>query len=79
MPNSEDMVKMADKKIGKPETALLLKFLNRYWKHHPTILEMTDEELAFALVQEIWGDMTLGDRDEALLFEAISRICPGDL
>lgn len=64
------MTELSEKEI------LVLKFVEEYSKHHPAVIEMTNKELALALVQEIWGDMSLGDRKEALLFEAISRIYP---
>lgn len=38
------------------------------------VMELTDQALANALIYEVWADLPLGSRREALVFEAINRL-----
>lgn len=66
-------------KSEKEALISILKSFHERFNHDPAVVEMSNKELALALVEEIWSDMSLGDRKEALLFEATGRIYPDDL
>jgi len=43
-------------------------------KKHSEVRQLSDKQLTNELIKKVWGELTLGTREEALLFEAIRRL-----
>ena len=59
--------------LTRQDAKLLLAFL----RHMDEIEDMSDEELALALVRDIWSDMKTHTREAILIDEAAQRLAPG--
>ena len=56
---------------------LLLRILGPLYRHG-NLKKLSNKELSLRLICEVWGEMGLGSREEALIFEVINRLQSDD-
>lgn len=51
-----------------------IRILASHFRHRMKAEQLSDDELANALINHVWSEMSIGDLDEALVIEAIDRL-----